>query len=152
MDVVKEDMKSVGVKEEDAEDRVGWRQTIGCGHFRRKQEGKEKKDTSSYGVGLQLRQMAAARHHPFARCNASRTLAKCHSLFFFFLPKCHPGSYRSAATAASTLPSSAKLIGFAIQCNFKTNEKCSLLDLGRKNEQLLRTSQRPSCCVRLEAH
>lgn len=43
MDVVKEDMKSVGVKEEDAEDRVGWRQTIGCGHSRRKQEEKKKK-------------------------------------------------------------------------------------------------------------
>lgn len=27
--------------------------------------------------------MAAAPHHPLARCNVSRSLAKCHSLFFF---------------------------------------------------------------------
>lgn len=31
MDVVKEDMKLVGVGEEDAEERVGWRQVIYCG-------------------------------------------------------------------------------------------------------------------------
>ena len=31
MDVVKEDMKVVGVREEDAEDRVRWRQLIRCG-------------------------------------------------------------------------------------------------------------------------
>ncbi|KAF7647373.1 hypothetical protein LDENG_00173260 [Lucifuga dentata] len=31
MDVVKEDMKLVGVREEEAEDRVRWRQMIGCG-------------------------------------------------------------------------------------------------------------------------
>ena len=31
MDVVKEDMKSAGVREEDAEDRVRWRQMIHCG-------------------------------------------------------------------------------------------------------------------------
>ena len=31
MDVVKEDMKVVGVREEDAEDRVRWRQPIRCG-------------------------------------------------------------------------------------------------------------------------
>lgn len=29
-DVVKEDMKLAGVREEDAEDTVGWRQMIGC--------------------------------------------------------------------------------------------------------------------------
>ncbi|KAF7646447.1 hypothetical protein LDENG_00187620 [Lucifuga dentata] len=31
MDVVKEDMKLVGVREEEAEDRVRWRQMIRCG-------------------------------------------------------------------------------------------------------------------------
>ena len=31
MDVVKEDMKFVGVREEGAEDRVRWRQIIHCG-------------------------------------------------------------------------------------------------------------------------
>ncbi|KAF7655665.1 hypothetical protein LDENG_00052730 [Lucifuga dentata] len=31
MDVVKEDMKLVGVREEEAEDRVRWRQLIRCG-------------------------------------------------------------------------------------------------------------------------
>ena len=31
MDVVKEDMKVVGVKEKEAEDRVRWRQMIRCG-------------------------------------------------------------------------------------------------------------------------
>ncbi|KAF3697472.1 hypothetical protein EXN66_Car013152 [Channa argus] len=31
MDVVREDMKLVGVREEDAEDRVRWRQMIRCG-------------------------------------------------------------------------------------------------------------------------
>lgn len=32
MAVVKEDMKLVGVREQDAEDRLWWRQVIGCGH------------------------------------------------------------------------------------------------------------------------
>ena len=32
MDVVKEDMKVVGVKEEEAEDSVRWRQIILCGY------------------------------------------------------------------------------------------------------------------------
>lgn len=32
MDGVKEDMRSVGLREEDAEDGVRWRQMIGCGH------------------------------------------------------------------------------------------------------------------------
>ena len=31
MDVVKEEMKLVGVREEDAEDRVRWRKMIRCG-------------------------------------------------------------------------------------------------------------------------
>ncbi|KAF7645989.1 hypothetical protein LDENG_00195280 [Lucifuga dentata] len=31
MDVAKEDMKLVGVREEEAEDRVRWRQMIRCG-------------------------------------------------------------------------------------------------------------------------
>lgn len=31
MDIVKEDMKLVGVREEDAEKRVRWRQVIHCG-------------------------------------------------------------------------------------------------------------------------
>ncbi|KAF7659468.1 hypothetical protein LDENG_00297190 [Lucifuga dentata] len=31
MDAVKEDMKLVGVREEEAEDRVRWRQMIRCG-------------------------------------------------------------------------------------------------------------------------
>ena len=31
MDVVKEDMKLVGVRDEDEEDRVRWRQMIHCG-------------------------------------------------------------------------------------------------------------------------
>ena len=31
MDVVREDMKLVGVREEDAEDRIRWRQMICCG-------------------------------------------------------------------------------------------------------------------------
>ena len=31
MDVMKEDMKLLGVREDDAEDRVGWRQMIHCG-------------------------------------------------------------------------------------------------------------------------
>ena len=31
MDVVKEDIKSVGVRGEDAEDRVRWKQMIPCG-------------------------------------------------------------------------------------------------------------------------
>ncbi|KAF3697499.1 hypothetical protein EXN66_Car013179 [Channa argus] len=33
MDVVREDMKLVGVREEDAEDRVRWRHMIRCGVF-----------------------------------------------------------------------------------------------------------------------
>lgn len=37
-----------------------------------------------------------------------------------------------------TLPSSAKQISFAFKCNFKTNEKCSLLEIGRKGKQVLR--------------
>lgn len=31
MDAVKEDMKLIGVRGEDAEERDGWRQMIGCG-------------------------------------------------------------------------------------------------------------------------
>lgn len=37
MDVVKKDMGSVDVREEDAEDRERWRQMIGCGHPSREQ-------------------------------------------------------------------------------------------------------------------
>ena len=33
MDVVKDNMKLVGVREEDAEDKVRWRQMIGCGNL-----------------------------------------------------------------------------------------------------------------------
>lgn len=145
-------MKSVGGKEEDAEDRVKWRQTIGCDHSRRKQEGKKKKDTSSCGVGLPVAANGSSTSPPSCTLQCVKVFSQMSFFVLFFLPKCHPGSYRSTATAASTLPSSAKLIGFAIQCNFKTNEKCSLLELGRKNEQLLRTPQRSSCCVKLEAH
>lgn len=31
-DLVKEDMRLVGLREEDAQDGVRWRHTIGCGH------------------------------------------------------------------------------------------------------------------------
>lgn len=31
-DVLMEDMNAVGVREDDAEDGVRWRQAIGCGH------------------------------------------------------------------------------------------------------------------------
>ena len=42
MDIVKENMKIVGVREDDAEDRVRWRQMICCGdYFREKKKGKE---------------------------------------------------------------------------------------------------------------
>ena len=45
MDVVKEDMKVVGVREEDAEDRVRWRQLIRCGDpWREKPKGKEEEE------------------------------------------------------------------------------------------------------------
>lgn len=40
MDVVKEDMTLVDVREEDVEDGVGWRHMIGCGHHPRDQEKK----------------------------------------------------------------------------------------------------------------
>lgn len=43
MDVVKEDMKLVGVKEEDAEDRVRSRQMICCRSLREQRKGKEDK-------------------------------------------------------------------------------------------------------------
>lgn len=44
MDAEMENMESVGVREEDAQDRVRWRQMIGCGHPRREQlKGKKKK-------------------------------------------------------------------------------------------------------------
>ena len=43
MDVVKEDMKLVGVREEDAEDRVRWRQMICCGVPKGKSQKKKKK-------------------------------------------------------------------------------------------------------------
>lgn len=43
MDVVKEDMKLVGVKEEDAEDRVRSRQMICCRSLREQLKGKEDK-------------------------------------------------------------------------------------------------------------
>ena len=35
MDVAKEDMNIVSVREQEAEDRVGWRQMIGCSNPRR---------------------------------------------------------------------------------------------------------------------
>ena len=42
MDVVKEDMKLVAVREDGTEDRVKWRQMIRCGEHRREQpKGKE---------------------------------------------------------------------------------------------------------------
>ena len=44
MDVMKEDMKLVGVREEDAEDRARWRQMIGCDNS----EGKSQRENNKF--------------------------------------------------------------------------------------------------------
>lgn len=48
MDVVKEDMKLVGVGEDDAKVRVRWRHVIGCGHTGTGSWSKEKKTYSKH--------------------------------------------------------------------------------------------------------
>ena len=52
MDAAKEDMKLIGVREEDGDDRVGWRRMICCGDpwngWRRKKKKKKKKNFELY--------------------------------------------------------------------------------------------------------
>lgn len=82
VDVVKEDMKSVGVK--GAKERVGWRETIGPGPCRRKQEGK-KKDTSSYGVGLPVVANGSSAAPPSCTLQCVKAFSQM-SFFVIFFP------------------------------------------------------------------
>lgn len=50
MDVVKEDMKLVGVGEDDAKVRVRWRHVIGCGHT----AGNWSKEKKTYSIPCSL--------------------------------------------------------------------------------------------------
>lgn len=56
IDAVKEDMKLVSVREEDAEYRVGWRHLIGCGDRREKKTNVKKMSCADKNIPVMMAQ------------------------------------------------------------------------------------------------
>lgn len=67
IDVVKEDMKLVGVREEDAEYRVRWRHLIGCGDRREKKTNVKKMSRADKNIPVMMAQayyVSPVQHAP----------------------------------------------------------------------------------------